>query len=116
MSSSEKTQKIAAAKAGMDVKTARKYLETRRLPSEMRLPVYPRHGVRKAQGGSGNVVTVAGLPSLLLHTIRFFYHIIHLRVAGGASRIPEHEAHFAASTNRIDFSGGSDGRHANRQV
>jgi hypothetical protein len=36
MSNTEKTQEIAAAKAGMDVKTARKYLEARRLPSEMR--------------------------------------------------------------------------------
>ena len=36
MSNTENTQEIAAAKAGMDVKTARKYLEARRLPSEMR--------------------------------------------------------------------------------
>src|ERR1039457_4656324 len=36
MSNTEKTQEMAAAKAGMDVKTARKYLEARRLPSEMR--------------------------------------------------------------------------------
>jgi transposase len=36
MSNTEKTQEIAAAKAGMDVKTARKYLEARRLPGEMR--------------------------------------------------------------------------------
>lgn len=62
------------------------------------------------------MLTVADLPSLLLHTIRFFYDIIHLRVAGRVSRIPKHEAHFAASTDRIAFSGGSDGRHANRQV
>ena len=27
-----------AAKAGMDVKTARKYLQTRRLPSQMKVP------------------------------------------------------------------------------
>jgi hypothetical protein len=32
----EKTQEIAAAKAGMDVKTARKYLRAKRLPSEMK--------------------------------------------------------------------------------
>ena len=32
----EQTQEIAAAKAGMDVKTARKYLRARRLPSEMK--------------------------------------------------------------------------------
>jgi hypothetical protein len=36
MSNTEKTQEVAAAKAGMDVKTARKYLGARRLPSEMR--------------------------------------------------------------------------------
>lgn len=34
MSNTEKTQEIAASKAGMDVKTARKYLRARRLPSE----------------------------------------------------------------------------------
>lgn len=34
MSNTEKTQEIAASKAGMDVKTARKYLRTRVLPSE----------------------------------------------------------------------------------
>jgi hypothetical protein len=32
----EKTQEVAAAKAGMDVKTARKYLADQRLPSEQR--------------------------------------------------------------------------------
>ena len=32
----EETQEIAASKAGMDVKTARRYLKTRRLPSEMK--------------------------------------------------------------------------------
>ena len=36
MSKTEETQEIAAAKAGMDVKTARKYLQVRRLPSEMK--------------------------------------------------------------------------------
>ena len=36
MSNTEKTQEIAAAKAGMDVKTARKYLRTRVLPSEQK--------------------------------------------------------------------------------
>ena len=36
MSHTEETQEIAAAKAGMDVKTARKYLRARRLPSEMK--------------------------------------------------------------------------------
>jgi hypothetical protein len=34
LSNTEKTQEIAASKAGMDVKTARKYLRTRALPSE----------------------------------------------------------------------------------
>jgi hypothetical protein len=34
LSNTEETQAIAASKAGMDVKTARKYLRTRRLPSE----------------------------------------------------------------------------------
>jgi hypothetical protein len=34
LSNTEKSQEIAAAKAGMDVKTARKYLRRRRLPSE----------------------------------------------------------------------------------
>jgi hypothetical protein len=32
----EKTQEIAAAKAGMDVKTARKYARVKRLPSELK--------------------------------------------------------------------------------
>ena len=36
LSNTEKTQEIAASKAGMDVKTARKYLRVRRLPSEMK--------------------------------------------------------------------------------
>ena len=36
LSNTEKTQEIAAAKAGMDVKTARKYLRAKRLPSEMK--------------------------------------------------------------------------------
>lgn len=35
MSKTEKTQEVAAAKAGMDVKTARKYLADGRLPSEV---------------------------------------------------------------------------------
>ena len=35
---SEKTQALAAAKAGMDVKTARKYVKEDRLPSEMEKP------------------------------------------------------------------------------
>ena len=34
LSNTEKTQEIAAWKAGMDVKTARKYLRARVLPSE----------------------------------------------------------------------------------
>src|SRR3954454_4865921 len=37
LSNTEETQEIAAAKAGMDVKTARKYLRARRLPGEMRV-------------------------------------------------------------------------------
>ena len=36
LSKTEETQEIAASKAGMDVKTARKYLKARRLPSEMK--------------------------------------------------------------------------------
>jgi hypothetical protein len=36
VSNTERTQEIAAAKAGMDVKTGRKYLGARRLPSEMK--------------------------------------------------------------------------------
>jgi hypothetical protein len=36
MVNTEQTQEIAAAKSGMDVKTARKYLRARRLPSEMK--------------------------------------------------------------------------------
>src|SRR6201988_1041089 len=36
LSNTEKTQEIAASKAGMDVKTARKYLRARRLPREMK--------------------------------------------------------------------------------
>ena len=35
MSNSEKNQEIAASKAGMDAKTARKYLAANRLPSEI---------------------------------------------------------------------------------
>ncbi len=34
LTQTEKTQAIAAAKAGMDRKTARKYLRSRKLPSE----------------------------------------------------------------------------------
>src|SRR5579863_6154470 len=36
LSMTEETQEIAASKAGMDVKTARKYLKARRLPSEVK--------------------------------------------------------------------------------
>jgi hypothetical protein len=36
MVNTAQTQEIAAAKAGMDVKTARKYLRARRLRSEMK--------------------------------------------------------------------------------
>src|ERR1700690_2098740 len=36
LSNAEETKDIAASKAGMDVKTARKYLRVRRLPSEMK--------------------------------------------------------------------------------
>ncbi|MBV8114821.1 MAG: IS21 family transposase [Silvibacterium sp.] len=36
LANTEKTEEIAASKAGMDVKTARKYLRARRLPSEMK--------------------------------------------------------------------------------
>jgi hypothetical protein len=36
LSNTEKTQELAASKAGLDVKTARKYLRARRLPSEMK--------------------------------------------------------------------------------
>jgi hypothetical protein len=36
LSNTEETQEIAASKAGMDVKTARKYLRARRLPGEMK--------------------------------------------------------------------------------
>src|SRR5258707_14764164 len=35
LSNTEKNQEIAASKAGMDPKTARKYLATNRLPSEL---------------------------------------------------------------------------------
>ena len=37
LSNTEDPQEIAASKAGMDVKTARKYLRARRLPSEMKV-------------------------------------------------------------------------------
>jgi hypothetical protein len=46
LSNTEKTQEITASKAGMDVKTARKYLRVRRLPSEMK---------RNATGGRGRI-------------------------------------------------------------
>jgi hypothetical protein len=36
LSNTEKTQEVAASKAGMSVKTARKYLRVRRLPSEVK--------------------------------------------------------------------------------
>jgi len=42
LSKIEETQEIAASKAGMDVKTARKYLRARRLPSEMKAERYWR--------------------------------------------------------------------------
>ena len=42
LSNIEETQAIAAAKAGMDVKTARRYLRARRLPSEMKTERYWR--------------------------------------------------------------------------
>ena len=42
VSNTEKTRETAAAKAGMDVKTARKYLRARRLPSEMKVERYWR--------------------------------------------------------------------------
>ena len=42
MSNRERTREIAAAKAGMDVKTAEKYLRARRLPSEMKMERYWR--------------------------------------------------------------------------
>ena len=42
VSNKERTQEIAAAKARMDVKTARKYLRARRLPSEMKAERYWR--------------------------------------------------------------------------
>ena len=38
MSKTEETQELAAAKAGMDVQTARKYLKTGKLPSESKPP------------------------------------------------------------------------------
>jgi hypothetical protein len=44
----EKNQEIAAAKAGMDRKTARKYLRARRLPSE--LPQAPRQRFQLGDG------------------------------------------------------------------
>src|SRR5689334_21215234 len=37
LSNTEKTREIAAARAGMDVKTARKYLRSRQTPSEMKI-------------------------------------------------------------------------------
>src|SRR6516165_2326549 len=47
----EKNQEIAAAKAGRDRKTARKYLRARRLPSE--LPQAPRQRTRADAFGEG---------------------------------------------------------------
>jgi hypothetical protein len=47
LSNTEKTQAIAASKAGMDVKTARKYLRARRSPSERK---------RSVTGGRGRMV------------------------------------------------------------
>ncbi len=46
LSQTEKTLAGAAAKAGMDEKTARKYLRSRRLPSEMKVD----HTWRTRQG------------------------------------------------------------------
>src|ERR1039458_9880010 len=40
LSNTEDTLAIAASKAGMDVKTARKYLRAQRLPSEMKAERY----------------------------------------------------------------------------
>lgn len=45
----EPTQEMAAAKAGVDVKTARKYLRTRRLPSEQKVE---QHWRRRQDGFS----------------------------------------------------------------
>ena len=42
VSNTERTREIAPAKAGMDVKTARKYLRARRPPSEMKVERYWR--------------------------------------------------------------------------
>ena len=47
MSNTEDTQAIAASKAGMDVKTARKYLRARRLPSAMKAE---RHWLMRPDG------------------------------------------------------------------
>ena len=47
MSNTEETKEIAAAKAGMDVKTARKYLRARRLPSELKAE---RHWLTRPDG------------------------------------------------------------------
>jgi hypothetical protein len=47
LSNTEDTQAIAASKAGMDVKTARKYLRTRRLPSERKVD---RHWLTRQDG------------------------------------------------------------------
>ena len=51
LSNTEETQEIAAAKAGMDVKTARKYLRARRLPSEMRAERHWRTRQDEFRGG-----------------------------------------------------------------
>ena len=50
LSNTEETQEIAASKAGMDVKTARKYLRARRLPSERKAE---RHWRTRRDGFSG---------------------------------------------------------------
>jgi len=47
LSNTEDTQAIAASKTGMDVKTARKYLRTWRLPSEMKAE---RHWLTRPDG------------------------------------------------------------------
>mgnify|MGYP005815900311 CR=1 FL=1 len=50
LSNTEETQEIAASKAGMDVKTARKYLRVRRLPSELKTD---RHWRTRQDGFAG---------------------------------------------------------------
>jgi hypothetical protein len=66
-SNTEKNQEIAAAKSGMDPKTARKYLGLNQLPSEL---IKVRLSGRQPLLGWAEACERVGLPGLYLHDMR----------------------------------------------